>query len=235
MPMEKSVNSNIEIDTEKIKFKEKAMALLTDTNLINRLVKVVQDNGNIVGEKMPIETIIVICAGTRVKNRATTSTNMALDTSSGAGKDYIIDGVRSTLFRKQWQKYSNPTPTAIIYGQVRHSRKVKEGDEYVYKEFTERDPITSDTLLYIKDASQKWLDHDDNKLLMEDDEINITKKIQKGGVKNIRFPKPTIFISTAETSFKNQIIRRLPNITLDESESQTEEIIKIQQIEDANN
>jgi len=226
-------SGEIEIKTEKKQLKEKAMKLLEDSRLIERLVKTVQDNSNIVGEKMTIETVIVICASTRVKNRATTSTNISLDAASGTGKDYVINGVRKTLFKDQWQKYSNPTATAIVYSQKRSKQKVSEGDKIVEKLLTDSKEINSDTILYVKDASQAWLDHDDNKLLMEDDEINITKTIPGVGAKNIRFKKPTIFITTAETSIRNQIVRRLPNLQLDESECQTKDIIKIQQEEDA--
>lgn len=217
------------IEAEKKRLEKRAMELLEDPNLMKRLVKVVQGYSNIVGEEQTIEAIIVICASSNVINRATTSTNMALDGSSGAGKDFIIDGVRKVLFRKRWQKYSNPTPTAIIYGQEKSKHKIKEGNKTVEVELTKNEAITSNTILYIKDASQNWLDHDDNKLLMEDDEINITKTIPGAGVMNLRFSKPTIFISTTETSIKHQLVRRLPNLPLDESEEQTKRIIEMQQ------
>jgi len=199
--------------------KEMIGEFLNDPNLLDNIVKLIQTRG-VIGERLPIMCLILTCCGRLVGNKETISTNAHFSGSSSIGKDNMINAVRRVVFNKDWVKYTVPTPTAIVYGQKKVNKK--ENGETVFE--SKDKPLNGDVILYIKDANQNWLNHDDNKLLLEDKHPVFNVTIKQSSVK-IEFSKPIIIISTADTADPEQLLRRLPNIQLDSSEELTRKVV----------
>lgn len=191
---------------------------LKNEKLLDSIVKVVQSTG-IIGEEISIRAEVLVCCGKQVINKSNTSTNLHPEDQSGVGKDFVTGGVKKIVFHDDWEEYHIPSPTAITYGQ--RKQEVKVNGKKMFKR--ERNQITSDTIVYIKDASEKFLNGDDAKLLFEDD-VDITRTID-GKSCRIRWKKPVIIITTAETSTKNQLLRRVPSLPLNSSADQTKKIV----------
>lgn len=195
--------------------------------LLENIVKAVQATG-IVREPVPIVAETLVCVSKRVMNKKLTSTNLHSEDASGIGKDEITKKVSKIVFFKDWQRYDTPTPKAIIYGQRRIKLKKDDAVEWA----TEQPEITRETILHIKDASERFLNDDDNKLVFEGD-VDITK-VDNGRSFSVQFPKPIIIITTADTNTKNQLLRRLPSLSFDSSTEQTERIVEYQWDTDCN-
>lgn len=199
--------------------KIKILDLLRDSTLLEGIVGVIQKTG-IIGEEIPIKAEVLICCGKLVKNKATTSTNAHPEDESGAGKDYITEHVMKIVFHNDWIKYTNPSPKAISYGQR------KEIDKNGNSKTADKQ-ITENSIVYIKDASEKALNDDDIKILLEEEEVDTPKVVNQITI-HLEWKKPIVIITTADTSTEHQLIRRLPTIPLNTSGTQTELINKYQ-------
>jgi len=189
--------------------------LLNHKNFLNIIVRAVQRQG-VIGEEKPIKGEILICAGKKCINKQPMSTNLHPEDEAGIGKDHITDKVSKIVFCRDWLKFDSPSPTAITYSQ----RMVK-GDDGEWH--TEGKKITSETIIYIKDASQKFIEGEDFRLTLEDS-VNISKTIDGHSV-NLKWQKAVVIITTAGTASGDQTIRRLPSLPLDSSTQQTDKIV----------
>jgi len=192
---------------------------LKDPNLLNKTVKTVQEVG-VVGEDKSIKSEILICCGKLVKNKETISTNAHPEDDSGIGKDYVTEAVKKVVFYKDWIKYNSPTPTSVSYSQ--RTTEDKDGNKQTIGK-----KITADKIIYIKDASEEFINSDDCKLLLEEEKVDLPKTIKQQTVR-LMWEKPIVIITTAGTTTKHQLIRRLPSIHFDDTEKQTADIIDFQ-------
>lgn len=203
--------------------KEEMIQFLKDPNLIDNVVKTVQSTG-VIGEELPIKTVILVCCGKLVLNKKSYSTNLHPEDMSGIGKDYVTEHVMGIVFYKDWIKYNAPTPTALSYSQLKTKRINENGKE---EWITEGPTISKDSIVYIKDASEEFLNGDDCKLLLEEKNVDLVKTMNQRSV-HLKWEKPVVIITTAGTNTDNQIIRRLPSLHLNCSADQTRAINKFQ-------
>lgn len=214
--------------------KEDAIKFLKDKNLLDNVISIIQIGG-VVGEPQPIKVVVLTICGKLVINKTTTSTNANIETKSGAGKDNLIDRIRDVCFYLDWNKYSNPSPTSISYGQRTEPQitgKDKNGDPIVIEKTVDK-KITEDTIIYVKDGSQRFIDGDDFKMLCEEEDVNMPKTVD-GRQIILKWKKPIVIITTADTTQSNQLLRRLPSIALDITPEQTIKINEFQLIRDCN-
>lgn len=206
------------------KSKAKIDKFLNQKNLLNMLVRLVQAQG-VIGEELPIMTEILICSGKLVVNKKDFSGNVHVEDRSNVGKDHVTKSVKKVIFPGDWIEFDSPTPTAIAYSQRIVKKKNEKGGEYYGKEGT---PIFRRNIVYIKDASQSFLDGADFKAILEGN-VNTVKTINLRAVP-IQYEKPIIIVTTAETVTGNEQLGRLPSLSLNASEEQTDKI-KIHQLE----
>jgi hypothetical protein len=209
--------------------KEKITDFLKDSNLMENIIRAVHETG-IVGEDLPIKTIILTCCGKLVENKKTISTNLHLEDQSSTGKDHLVGRVKEVVFYNDWSVYNSPSPTAISYGQQKIKTKLQKQDgqkEPVIEMITVDNEITKNSIIYIKDGSNEMINGDDFKLLLEESNVNLRKTV-KGEQIHLEWEKPIVIVTTADTNTENQLLRRLPSLHLNGSIDQTMAIIKYQ-------
>lgn len=219
-------------DVEEKCSKADVIKFLEDKNLLKNIIKTIQSVG-VVGEEIPIKIIVITIGGKLVKNKKSTSTNVHIECDTSAGKDQVVSCVVMICFVDDWIKYNSPTPTAVSYGQRVEPKLIgmdRTIGKPIVRECTVDKEITEDSILYIKDASEKFINGDDSKLLLEEESVNLPKTV-KGTQVLLKWKKPVNVITTAETYTENQILRRLPSVTLNVTEEQTKSINK-QQLQD---
>ena len=207
--------------------KEKVLDFLRDPNLLDNIVKAVHETG-IIGEDIPIKTILLIICGKLVMNKKTYSTNIHVEDESSTGKDFLVEHVKQIVFNKDWNEYNSPSSTAISYGQ--RLTKLKKQDiqgQTIIEYGTVDKEITENSIIYIKDGSNDLINGDDCKLLLGEETVNLRKTV-KGEQISLKWKKPVVIITTADTSTDNQILRRLPSLNLNSSIEQTKAIIDYQ-------
>jgi len=192
---------------------------------LNYIVKLIQETG-VVGENNTIKAIVIIISGKLVKNKSSFSTNIHLDDESSSGKDWIMNIISNVFFVGDWIKFNSPTPKAISLSQ----RMIKNKDD-VY--VTVGKQINSNRIVYIEDASEKFLNDDDFKMLTGEAHVKTAKVIQMIAT-NIEWDKPVVIITTAGTVTDNQIVRRLPSMGLDSTKEQTDNIVAKQNKNECN-
>jgi hypothetical protein len=207
----------------------KVVEFLKDSNLLDNIVKAIHETG-IVGEELPIKTVVLICCGKLVRNKKTYSTNIHVEDESGTGKDYLVEHAKQIAFNRDWIEYNSPSPTAISYGQRKTKLTIQrqngQGEPIVEYETVDK-LITENSVIYIKDGSNELINGDDCKLLLEAESVNLRKTV-KGGQISLQWKKPVVIITTADTSTDNQILRRLPSLHLNGSIEQTKAIVDYQ-------
>lgn len=193
-----------------------------DPNLLNLIVKAVQSTG-VVGESMSIAIETVIICGKLVINKRGYSTNIHPEDESGAGKDFVTAHVKDVVFKDDWIPFDAPSPTTITRGQRKILKSDKEGNETWT---TEDHTITQDSIIYIRDASESFLNSQDCKMLLEGD-VDISRTDPgTGRTTRFQWKKPVVIITTADTTTDHQIIRRLPSLRMDSSKKQTNQIME---------
>jgi len=171
----------------------------------------------VIGEDKPIKCITLICCSRLVKNKEPTSNNLHPEDKSGVGKDYVVKKVLKVLFHKNVIYFINPTPTTVTLSQWNKVKKDKEGN--IVSSETLGHKIDEDSIIYIEDASEGFLNGDDCKMLLGDN-VDTKKRIENKYV-SMKWDKPTIIITTADTVTGNQLLRRIPSMRMDSSKTQT--------------
>jgi len=201
---------------------------LKDPEILDNTIKVIQATG-VIGEEMPIKITTLTCTGKLVKKKKTTSANAHIESQTGAGKDHFVEAVSEIVFSDDWIKYNSPSPTAISYGQ--RIELVQTGKELdgtpIIKQITADEKITEDSIIYIEDASEQFLNSSDSKMLLDEPNVNTIRTV-KGAQIKLQWKKPVVIITTADTVTENQLIRRLPSIPLNLSKEHTKAITDFQ-------
>jgi len=179
---------------------------------LTELIKILQKS--CVGERLPLMAIILTITGRKCINKDPKNTNLHADDQAGIGKDYIIDVIKKYLWPECWRHFVMPSPAAITNTQI------KQGDPPVVPE-----PITSNTIIYIEDADDCFINSRHFKLLING-EVKDFPLLDQGSWKTVSWNKPVVIISTATGCGDNQIVRRLPSLKYDNSVEQTERIKK---------
>lgn len=177
------------------------------------LIVILNELGERITGEIKAREIIFLCAlGKLVKNAEYSSFNLLIHSDSSAGKDYIVKEVLK-LF-----------PKSDIYARTRISPMVLN----YWKPYLESGEKSWDQkILYLPDISDAIMNCEALKLMCsEGSHITIT---EKGQAKDIEIKgKPVIITTTATATPTEEILNRFSVVKLDESEEQTEAIIKMQ-------
>jgi len=193
--------------------------ILEEKNLLDRIVKAVQSKG-ITGEEQPIKTLTLICVGKKTKNKEPYSTTAHVEDESSIGKDYLVKKLGKIVFWKDWIFFDSPSKTAVTYSQ--RKKEIKDEQTKEEKWIPEGIPITEQSIVYISDATDEFLNSEDCKMLTGGD-VNTQRTIDGHSVL-MSWEKAVVIITSAQTSKGEQMVTRAISIKLDETEKQTEEI-----------
>lgn len=183
---------------------------LNNDKLLDILCDEVQ--ANVAGEYDTIKTInLIIHGGRLVENSDPVSKNLAVNDSSGAGKDFIL---------KQCLKYVQDDKKVCV---KRISEKVLT--YYNNKKFNP-DWTWDGKVFYNEDISSSVLNSDVFKVLCSSDGVNKSiVLINQLPVEIIVNGKPVILVSFAMSTPKQELLRRFPFITLNTTPEQTRNIL----------
>lgn len=193
-----------------IEVDEETEPILKNPKLIKRLVEEVQKK--VVGETTPIQTILTVSIGGSLCQNATpTSTNLCVNSKSGAGKDIVSNSTLSLLPDEQKVfKRTKITPQAFTYWKHREQKN---------NEFT-----WSGKTVYLEDTPNSLLNCDTFKT-MSSGGSRATVIKEQNAIDILIKGKPSMIITCAESEPNLEMLRRFAIIYLDETQSQTREII----------
>lgn len=202
--------------TIKSQRKLKGVADKEEINLLNnpKLLDIVDKelSKKIEGEYINRKAVFLICCGVFVTNSNLASYNICANSNSGAGKDFLFKQILGLLPREMVVKRSRISPTAFTYW---------------HNAVFEPDWTWDGKILLLSDISDSVLNHEVFKLMCSD-ETNSTITIKQKAVDIEINGKPILLITTAAANPNSEMLRRFPNLELDETIDQTQKIMERQ-------
>ncbi len=195
---------------------EECLAILKKPRLFTEITEV-ELGKKIVGELENRKAIFLIACGIFVEDNQIASYNLCVNSESGAGKDYVVKNVLSIFPKEKVETRTRISPTVFTYW---HNSK------------DEPDWNWDGKVCYLGDVSNSVLNSDVFKVMVSEGShstIVIEHKAKDIDIQG----KPVMIITTAGADPKNEMLRRFPILTLDESKEQTEAIMKRQAVEAA--
>ncbi len=184
-------------------------ALLEHPKLINILLD--ETDKKVVGEGDARKVILLVANGRNVENPCEkASYNLLVGGSSGVGKDYVTSNTLDILPKEETIKRRRITKKVFAYW-----KNAKFDPEWTWDKKT----------FYGEDVSNAVLNEDVFKVMLSSGNATSTIIINQKAVDIEIRGKPVIIITSAEADPKNENLRRLPNIELDESVNQTKAIM----------
>ena len=183
---------------------EKAEHILKDPDLLNNLIKEIQQN--VIGEASTIKTILICTSGRLVENSEESSYNLIIYAKSGSGKDYVLKG------------------TLKIYPEgVVESRKTISPKTFTYwhNAVFEPDWTWDGKIFYGEDVPNNVLNDNTFKLMASSGNDTSTIVINGKAANIIVNGKPIMIITTASADLSIENLRRFIICPMDESKSQT--------------
>ena len=183
---------------------EKANQILKDSDLLNNLIKEIQQN--ITGETSTIKAILICSSGRLVKNSEESSYNLILYAKSGTGKDYVL---RLTL---------KIYPEGIV-----ESRKTISPKTFTYWHNANLEPdwTWDGKVFYGEDLPNNVL-NDETFKVMSSGGNDTSTIIIKGQAEDIKVNgKPVMIITTASADLNSENLRRYAVCPMDETMRQT--------------
>lgn len=201
-------------ELKNIKFnnvEQRFLDILQKKDLIDIIIK--EYSKFIVGEEKNIKTIFLITmGGILVNNARPTSTNICINSSSGAGKDALCSAILKPFIDYNYCiKRTRITPTVFTY--------------WKQKETKEENWSWNKKIVYLEDVGESTLNSEVFKVMASGGSEATVVKDQRA-VDIIINGKPVFVITTAEGEPNEELKRRFPLIYLDETKEQTENIIK---------
>lgn len=194
---------------------QEELDILKDPLLFERITRG-ELNKKVVGEIESIQAIFLTMTGILVINHHTASYNLRVDSNSGAGKD-LITWATSELFH-------NGEPRDAELGVVRRTRISPKVFNYWHVSKTDPTWTWYGKVCYLSDVSQEVLDSDVFKLMCSEGS-SVTITLEGRAVDLEVKGKPVMIITTASVNSGNEMLRRFPILSLDESKEQTEGIM----------
>ena len=189
---------------------DKYVAILKNPDFLNLILNEI--GKKVVGEKDTIESILIYCFGSCVKNHQKASYNLHINDLSGLGKDFVTKAV-FTILPNYWRVYRTKiTPELLTYW---HNPK------------DEPDWTWDGKVFYLEDIPDRVLRSDVFKV-MASGGSKATVLIKQKPVDFEIKGKPVMIITSYSTNPNDEILRRFPIIGLDETKGQTLEIMKRQ-------
>lgn len=167
----------------------------------------------IVGEKNNIKAIFLTLCGIFVENHQIASYNLCVNSESGSGKDYIVKNIVKIF------------PKSLVESKTRISQQA-----FTYWH-SDPDWNWDGKICYLQDISNDILNSDTFKTMVSDGSSSVIVVDHKAREIAIN-GKPVIIITTASANPNNELLRRFPILSLDESREQTRAIMRWQSEQD---
>ena len=162
------------------------------------------------GEEQAAKTIFLVSCMAKVKNAQPTSANLLVNSESGAGKDFIVNPILGLWDNNFAIMRSRISPTALNYWH-----DAREEPEWTWTGKT----------LFLADISNSVLNSDSFKAMASGQ--NTCTITEKSKAVDLQIEgKPAMILTSASPSPKQELLRRFPVITLDETASQTRAILR---------
>jgi len=185
-------------------FEKKAYRYLYMKDILDLMVN--EAGKLIVEESDTIRSLIIIIAGKYVANAEATSTNILINGSSGAGKDWTVVRTLDLFPESSFEKYTRISPRVLNY---LHSK-----DET----FT-----WDNKVLYLEDVSNEVLNSEVLKLLASGG--NKAAIVDNGRERELHVKgKPVLILTSTFADPNNEQLRRFPILKLKESPEKTRRI-----------
>lgn len=164
----------------------------------------------IVGE-IPSRQTLFLCAagGLWVANATPAAYNLMVNSSSGAGKDYVTEQVLAILPQERVEKRTRITPTVFTYW---HNSKYEPAWTWDGK------------VCFLSDVSNSVLNSDVLKVMVTEGSHTTVVKDQRAVDIEVK-GKPALIITTARATPNYELLRRFPILELDETLNQTAAIM----------
>lgn len=163
----------------------------------------------IVGEESTKATIFLITNGRFVRNKKQTSDNLVVNSTTGAGKDWTLSNVLALLPKEQY---------------VRRTRISEATFTYWHNAIYEPDWDWQGKAFYCEDVSEKVFNCEVVKTMSSGGSYTTVVIKQKAVDIEIK-GKPTMLFTFAKNNPEQEMLRRYPICTLDETDKQTESIM----------
>jgi hypothetical protein len=137
-----------------------------------------------------------------------------INDEGGVGKDFLVSTISKVIDPINWFFQKSPTPASITLTQ-------RPGKNGVIKK-----PIKRETIVYIEDATPKFTDDNPHFKLLLDNDVKDYPVVDKMKTFLVNWKKPIVIVTCAESSPNEQILRRIPQLSLDSSKEQTKAIFK---------
>lgn len=180
-------------------------------NIINR-----EFDKKLVGEIEPRKVTFLIANMRNVENLNKGSDNLLINAKSGTGKDHLGEAIFDFLPKTEKMELNRTTPKVLSYTKNR-----TKNPEDSWKKMA----------LRMEDVSNAVLTDDSFKVILtaNPNKINYAKTMIKQNVTEIEIEgKPSIIMTLAKPDIKEEFLRRMPILFLDESTNQSKEIINRQ-------
>ena len=201
-------------EDEKGLAQKEAYVILQDPELLEIIDK--ELDKRVVGEHEARKTIFLVSNMRNVENLGKATDNLMVNAPSGTGKDHLCEAIFELISQEEKEELIRTTPKVLAYTRNR---------------MIEPDSTWKKVALRLEDASNEVLNDDSFKVFSSasPNKINKGKTINKGKVIEVEIEgKPSIIMTIAEASPREELLRRYPICPLDEGISQTQEILKRQ-------
>lgn len=189
---------------------EEARQVLEFPKILDVLIEEI--GRKVVGETDTIKTILLSAFGSLVENSEVASYNLLVNSESGSGKDFVVYNTLKILPKDRWIKRTRISPNVFTYW---HNPKFEP--EWSWNGKT----------LYLEDVSDNVLNSEVFKVMCSSGS-NATILIKQTPVDIEIKGKPVMIITSANASPSPEITRRFTIVSLDETEEQTDAIIRRQ-------
>lgn len=182
--------------------------VLESPDILNKCIN--ECGKKIEGEKDAIKVLLLSVCGRLVLNSQPTSYNLLVNSESGSGKDYVTRNVLD-LFPKD---------------DISHRSRISEtAFTYWHNSEDEPDWTWDGKVVYLEDASNAVLNCDVMKTMCSGGShatITVNHKAKDMFING----KPVIIVTSASANPNKEMLRRYSLLNLDESEEQTEAILR---------
>jgi hypothetical protein len=201
-------------EEELVKPNWQVMKYLEDENLLEIIDK--EFDKRVVREHEARKVIFLVTNMRNVDNLNKATDNLIVNAISGTGKDHISEAVFEIIEESEKEELVKTTPKVLSYTR---NKKIDKEATWIK------------SALRLEDASNSLVNDESFKVFLSANpkKINYGKTVNRGKVIEIAIEgKPSIIMTIANPEIKNEQLRRLPMLFLDEGINQTKEILKRQ-------
>jgi len=195
---------------EEIKYSKREQECLKFLNRPTLLDDIVEDIGKkVVGERDTIKTIFLCSMGSLVENVNKTSNNLIVNSTTGSGKDWVVERTLEIIPKDRWVKRTRISEKVFTYW---HNPKFEP--EWTW----------DGKIFYNEDVSNTILNSDVFKVMSSTGSI-ATVLVNQRPIDIEIVGTPVMIVTTESASPSREITRRFSIVNLDESIDQSSAIM----------